>query len=69
MSYRFEMALHQLLSALWPAALCLIIIGVGPFQICNTLQSHVIGILLLTTTSVHATVVIYSKYEQYNYVK
>ena len=43
--YRFKMALHQLLSALGPAALRLIIIGVGPFQICNTLQNHVIGIL------------------------
>ena len=45
MRYIFEMALHQLLSALGPAALWLIIIGGGPFQICKALQSHVIGIL------------------------
>ena len=38
---------YRLLSVLGPAALWLILIGVGPFQISNSLQIHVIGIILL----------------------
>ena len=44
MRYRSEMALHQILSPVGPLAM--IIIGGGPFQIGNTLQSHVSGIVI-----------------------
>ena len=41
-----QIARNQLLSARGPQAQVLIIIGGGPFQICNAHQSHVITIII-----------------------